>query len=263
MKSNVAFSLVLAFSLLSASGFSPLLYAKKTTETYNTTTNSSIPKATQEDNAELQRILRKLIEDNHLQVQDAVIEASYVKNEEEINAYTDSTRIVVYSRLWYMLKTDEARAFLVGHELGHITNRHKRSSSGRVRGLRIATNVVAIGGGLLLGGIPGVLVGASSGYTVQLVNLKFNRKQEYQADDSGMQYMIQAGYDKNGAIAVFDALQLISQSEGVELLRTHPLTDARVKKLVEKYALTPSPYTFSKHYTFANDSVRIKVGILY
>ena len=244
MRSNSVIALLLGLNLLTIPIFMHLLYAKKTSETYNATTNSSIPKATQEDNAELQRILRKLIEDNDLRVQDAVIEASYVKNEEEINAFTDSTRIVVYSRLWYMLKSDEARAFLIGHELGHITNRHKRSSSGRVRGLRIATSVLAIGGGLLLGGVPGVLVGASSGYTAQLVNLKFNRKQEYQADDSGMQYMIQAGYDKNGAIAVLDALQLISQSEGVELLQTHPLTNARVEKLVEKYALTPSPYTF-------------------
>jgi predicted Zn-dependent protease len=79
----------------------------------------------------------------------------------------------------------------------------------------------------------------------ELLGLKYDRKQEYQADDSGIQFLINAKYNKNAAIEVFKVLRASGSGQEVEFLVTHPLPNSRIKKLSEKYGLDPMVTTVS------------------
>ena len=187
---------------------------------------------------DVQRILRKLINDNNLNIPDAVVDASDVQDTNVVNAYTDGTKVIITSALWKKLKTEDARAFVLGHELGHITNRHIEKGLAKQVGL----NVV----GAVLSSVINNPVGSYGAQVgTKLLGLKFDRKQEYQADDSGVQFIMKAKYNKNAAIDVFKVLRASGSGQEVEFLVTHPLPNSRIKKLSEKYGLTPMETTVS------------------
>ncbi|XVJ51888.1 MAG: M48 family metalloprotease [Vampirovibrio sp.] len=183
--------------------------------------------------AEMKRILRHLIQANALDIPEAVVEASSVQNTKVINAYTDGRKIIMTSSLWDALKSEDARAFVLGHELGHITRHHLSHGALRRSGFAILGSILTI-----VTNNPLATYGTEVGS--QLLDLKFGRGQEYQADEAGIQYLIGAHYNKNAAIDVFKVLRLNQETRQVEFLVTHPLPDSRIKRVIEKYELDPS-----------------------
>jgi predicted Zn-dependent protease len=181
---------------------------------------------------DMHRLLHRLIDTNNLDIPNSVVEASDIQDTNVVNAYTDGTKVIITSALWNKLKNDDARAFVLAHELGHITNHHMAKGLAKRVGLNVA--------GALLSTVihnPVGSYGAQVG--TQLLGLKFDRKQEYQADDSGIQFLINAKYNKNAAIEVFKVLRASGSGQEVEFLVTHPLPNSRIKKLSEKYGLDP------------------------
>ena len=181
---------------------------------------------------DMHRLLHTLIDANNLDIPDAVVDASDIQDTNVVNAYTDGTKVIITSALWNKLKNDDARAFVLAHELGHITNHHMAKGLAKRVGLNVA--------GAILSTVihnPVGSYGAQVG--TQLLGLKFDRKQEYQADDSGIQFLINAKYNKNAAIEVFKVLRASGSGQEVEFLVTHPLPNSRIKKLSEKYGLDP------------------------
>jgi predicted Zn-dependent protease len=63
--------------------------------------------------------------------------------------------------------------------------------------------------------------------------LRFDRKDESEADYLGVQYMYAAGYDPTGAISIFEKLQSLQRKQpGVldRLFSTHPMDSDRIQK---------------------------------
>jgi len=181
---------------------------------------------------DMHRLLYRLINDNNLNIPDSVVEDSDIQDTNVVNAYTDGTKVIITSALWNKLKNDDARAFVLGHELGHITNRHIEKGLAKQVGLRVA--------GTVLSSVINNPVGSYGAQVgTQLLGLKFDRKQEYQADDSGLQFIMNAKYNKNAAIEVFKVLRASGSGQQVEFLVTHPLPNSRIKKLSVKYGLNP------------------------
>ena len=116
---------------------------------------------------------------------------------------------------------------VMGHELGHVTARHTASQQSKQQL-----------GQLLLAG--GMLVSeefrkfadyASQG--MQLLFLKFSRDDERQADELGVQYSTEIGYDAHkmaNFFKVLNQMQMDSESGGVPtFLSTHPNPGDRYK----------------------------------
>jgi len=181
---------------------------------------------------DMQRLLHRLIDTNNLDIPDAVVEASDIQDTNVVNAYTDGTKVIITSALWNKLKNDDARAFVLGHELGHITYHHMAKGLAKRVGLNVA-------GAVLSTVIQNPVGSYGAQVGTQLLGLKFDRKQEYQADDSGIQFIMNAKYNKNAAIEVFKVLRASGSGQQVEFLVTHPLPNSRIKKLSEKYGLNP------------------------
>jgi beta-barrel assembly-enhancing protease len=153
-------------------------------------------------------------------------------------------KIAINRGLLTELNNEAELAAVLGHEIVHAAARHGAKAQERgtllQAGLAIAQVGAAVGGvdqnmaGLL---IQGASVGA------QLVQTKYSREQELEADSYGMKYMKAAGYDPSAAISLQETFVRLSEKEGRQqgwfegLFASHPPSAERVAKNREHAAL--------------------------
>ncbi|HZW37588.1 MAG TPA: M48 family metalloprotease, partial [Candidatus Deferrimicrobiaceae bacterium] len=159
--------------------------------------------------------------------------------------------IVINRGLLIHLKSEAELAAVLGHETGHVTAKH--SIAGYQRAM--AANILLAGVSVAAGGKTGVM--ELSGITASLVDKGFSREQEREADWIGIDYMVKAGYNPEGAIRLQEFFY--QQLEGgknpmfVEgLFRTHPFSKERLDnaraRIAERYPDTVRnpKYTFNE-----------------
>lgn len=119
------------------------------------------------------------------------------------NAAAAANGVAVTTGLLDLVPSDDALAWIIGHELAHISLGHTERSvtAGSVLkgivavGVLLPAQIVVPGSGQLLGGL------------MQGVENRFNRDQERNADRLGIQYTRAAGYDPAAAVSVLDTLE--------------------------------------------------------
>ena len=153
----------------------------------------------------------------------------------EINDSTDMNAlalpgglIVVTSGLLDNVQTENELAFILGHELGHFKNRDHIRGMGR--GVVIA---------LLFATISSSEGSAAISSSIADLTLRgFSRKQESAADRVGLEIV----HDEYGHVAeswrFFERISSADKDSFVfgPYLSTHPLTDARIRAIVENAA---------------------------
>lgn len=155
-------------------------------------------------------------------------------NTEVVNAFAVPGCYIYVTRGLLSIANSEAElAYVLGHEVGHVVADHsaKRQNAGLLSGLgAIAVGVLTGSGDLAQ------LVGQGA----QLYTLRYSREQEYESDDLGVRYLVQAGYDPFAAADMLEQLQAQDALEArtrnreaqavPEWTRTHPLTGNRVAR---------------------------------
>ena len=139
-------------------------------------------------------------------------------------------KIAVNMGLLMELQSEAELAAVLGHEIVHAAARHGAQSMQRgmlLQGALIATSVAAQGteyGNLVVGGAQ-VAAG--------LVNTKYGRDDELEADYYGMLYMSRAGYDPMAAIGLQETFIRLNESKSPNwlagLFSSHPPSIERVK----------------------------------
>ncbi|WP_405044950.1 M48 family metalloprotease [Paraburkholderia sp.] len=159
----------------------------------------------------------------------------------QINAFSlPGGFIGVNSGLIIATQTESELASVLGHEMGHVLQRHIA---------RMLTQSEHSGYAALAGVLLGILAGvlAHSGdlgsaialggqaYAVDS-QLRFSRAAEHEADRVGFQLLAGAGYDPWGMVAFFERLERGSMGDaGVPAYaRTHPLTGERIADMQER-----------------------------
>jgi predicted Zn-dependent protease len=173
-------------------------------------------------------ILNRVLAANGISPQ--VVNDVRIENSTALNAYTNGKDIVLSSALWRGLPSEDERAFVIAHEAAHIVLQHIQKTQVRRLGLglfgRYAQSRLTSQTGALLG------------MGLQLVDRRFSRDVEYQADDLGFQLLRKASYNPSAALAVFRFLgQANQQGRTPEFLSTHPISQSRIRNLVNKYQL--------------------------
>jgi predicted Zn-dependent protease len=136
-------------------------------------------------------------------------------------------------------ESDSEVASVMGHETGHVLQRHLARQMDRQ-----ATNTMIALAGLLLGALaasrnPGLASGLMQGGQAVAINnqLSYSRDAEREADRIGFQILAASGYDVNGAPGFFQRLQKatgIMDSGVPSYVRTHPLTTDRIADMQDR-----------------------------
>ena len=172
-----------------------------------------------------------------------------IQNSSVPNAWAIPGHVAITRGLLAAIDNEAEFAFIMGHEMGHVSARHSASQMSHA-----ALGQVLFGGtGLVLGG--GVLSDAvltAGAVGTSLVLLKFSRADELDADKLGVLYMTRLGYDPKNALSAHRNLEKVSQQYGQsigqdrseqgffnELISTHPRTSIRIDEVQNIINQTP------------------------
>jgi predicted Zn-dependent protease len=155
-------------------------------------------------------------------------------NSDVVNAFAVPGCYIYMTRGLLATVTSEAElASVLGHELGHIVAAHAQRQERR--SLWRTLGVIAVG----LTGSEGLT--RLAGKAAEFFTLRYSRKQEYEADDLGLRFLEDAGYDPYASAEMLDALgrqqAFMVATSGRDEARSipewtlsHPLTENRVQR---------------------------------
>ncbi|WP_295999754.1 M48 family metalloprotease [Rugamonas sp.] len=143
--------------------------------------------------------------------------------------------IAVHSALLLAAQSESELASVLGHEIGHVVQRHIARQLGKQRQdvlIPLAAIILAVlaakaGGG---GDVGLGVFAAGQGLAIQR-QLNFGRDAEREADRVGFQIMGAAGFDTSGMVAFFQRLQTSMRNYSdftPAWLQSHPLTTERI-----------------------------------
>ena len=154
-----------------------------------------------------------------------------IVNSDQINAFAVPGGYIYLTQGLLFRMTNEAQlAGVLGHEAGHIAERHSARQIGRARTAQGLSAVAGVVGGLFGYGWAGDVTSA----VASLSMMSYSRDQERDADQLGLRYMTQAGYNPRGLVELMQILQSAGGGRGApEFLSTHPNPGNRLENLKE------------------------------
>jgi predicted Zn-dependent protease len=143
-------------------------------------------------------------------------------------------KMVVFTGILPVARSEAGLATVLGHEMAHATSRH---GSQRLLQSQIAnTLMTGAQASLALGDMDPqqrIAVMAAIGAGAKFgVLLPFSREHETEADEVGLYYMARAGYDPREAIGFWERMSETSgASPAPEFASTHPSHGTRIERL--------------------------------
>lgn len=156
-----------------------------------------------------------------------------VFEDEQVNAFAlPGGKIGVYTGLLNVAENQHQLAAVIGHEIGHVIAEHgnERMSNSALIGLGmqatnqlLKNNQVASSNAIMAAIGLGLQVG---------VQLPFSRTHESESDLIGLSLMAKAGFDPQGAVALWQNMEKASgAARQAEFLSTHPSPQTRIGML--------------------------------
>jgi predicted Zn-dependent protease len=150
----------------------------------------------------------------------------------QINAFCmPGGKIAFYSGILKQLElTDDEVAMVMGHEIAHALREHARERMGK----SAATNGLATIGST----VAAVFFGVNPNLTdfvakqgANLINLKFSRDDETEADLVGMELAARAGYDPRAGVTLWQKMSAANKGAPPQWLSTHPSGTTRIDEI--------------------------------
>jgi len=157
---------------------------------------------------------------------------------DQINAFaTPGGYVYFYTGILNLMDNEAEMAAVLAHEISHVVARHSVQHLQKALGIQLLASV-ALGekSAGTIGQITGVLAGLwLNGY---------GRAYELEADEYGVFYMKEAGYNPDGARTMFQKLATLSGDSGEQgwfekLTSSHPDTQERLSKIDAQIAAMP------------------------
>ena len=147
----------------------------------------------------------------------------------QINAYCmPGGKIAFYTGILRTLQlSDDEAAMVMGHEMAHALREHARERMGKST---VTTGAARLGGALISGwlGLDPNLTDMVAQQGANLLNLKFSREDESEADLVGMEIAARAGYDPRAAISLWEKMGAANKGAPPQWLSTHPASGTRI-----------------------------------
>ena len=188
----------------------------------------------QEVQAYIDEIGNRLVQNSDARESDYPFEFSLLADEQTINAFAlPGGPVFITAALYDRLETEGQVAGVLAHEMGHVVARHSAEHIAKAQLTQGLTGAAVIASydpddpNSQRTAQMAILIG-------QLINLKFSREDELEADRLGVRFMADAGYDPRSLIRVMEILAEASSGGGPpEFFSTHPNPENRVANIQE------------------------------
>lgn len=179
----------------------------------------------------VQLIGEKLISESFASQSEYPFEFHVLADNKTVNAFALPGGPVYVTRAMIdKLTTEGEVAGVLAHEITHVVSRHSAE--------QIAQQELTQGltGAIVLGTYdPNNPSSASTAQIAmvigQLVNMKFSREDEIEADAGGVKIMSEAGYDPRSMVSVMQMLEQANTGGTIEFFSTHPSPENRIEKI--------------------------------
>lgn len=150
-----------------------------------------------------------------------------VSNEDHVNAYANiEDEVYVYAGLLKVVETEDELAGVIAHEVGHIVKKHViKQSILQMVIYPVAASVKYISSKIWLNKL--------AEFAGTLTVMKASRSAEYEADATGADLMVKAGYNPLGLVSVLNKIS----ANHLDIISTHPSADKRLVKLYNHIAV--------------------------
>ena len=151
-----------------------------------------------------------------------------LKDPDTLNAFAlPGGQVFITYGLLSKLQDEGQLAGVLGHEVGHVVNRHAAEHMAKGQLGQMVAMAVGVAGSDDQG--RGQRAAMAAAMVNQMLQLKFSRSDELEADRVGMDYMKQAGYNPEAMLGVMHILADASRGgRQPELLSTHPYPEDRI-----------------------------------
>jgi predicted Zn-dependent protease len=154
-----------------------------------------------------------------------------LRDPQTINAFAlPGGQIFITVGLLNALQTEAQLAGVLGHEIGHVIHRHaaEHMASGQLG------QTIAVAVGVAASDEYGRGQGAAA--VAQVVNgmlqLKYGREDEKEADREGLKYIVSAGYDPRAMLGVMEVLKKAAGAgRQPEFMASHPHPESRLEEI--------------------------------
>jgi len=145
-----------------------------------------------------------------------------------VNAFTlPGGQIFITHALFRDLETEGQLAGVLGHEIGHVIERHSNQQMAKQQFFQ----GLAAAGGIAGGDVQSQRMAQ---VVAQMASMKYGRDDELQSDQWGVRLMSMAGYDPRAMIGVMKVLERASGGGGQpEFMSTHPSPANREQHIEE------------------------------
>lgn len=153
-----------------------------------------------------------------------------LRDEQTVNAFAlPGGQVFITYALYDQLRTEGELAGVVGHEIGHVLERHGAQRLAKQRLTQGLTGAVATASGDARTAQMAQVVGS-------LINMKYGRDDELGADRWGVRLTLMADYDPRAMLGVMEVLDKAGGAGPPEFLSTHPKPANRVAYIRELLA---------------------------
>lgn len=141
-----------------------------------------------------------------------------IQNDETMNAFcTPGGYIYIYTGILKFLDSEDEFAGVLGHEIGHADLRHSTRQMTKMYGAQVLLDVLAGDRAMI------------KELTAGIINLKFSRSHESEADQKSVDYLCPTDYPADGGAGFFEKIQALGGSSTPEFLSTHPDPGNRIE----------------------------------
>ncbi len=154
---------------------------------------------------------------------------------EQVNAFClPGGKIVVYSGIIPVAKTEGGLATVMGHEMAHATSHHGSERLFKQKAAQTIMTGVQFSLGDMSYEQQRAVMGAIGAGAQYGVLMPFSREHESEADQIGLFYMARAGYDPREAIAFWQRMEeKTGDQQPPQFMSDHPSHSNRIARLKE------------------------------
>jgi predicted Zn-dependent protease len=190
------------------------------------------------DRQRVQQIGQQIVQNSPARTTPYEYDFHLLADRETVNAFAlPGGQIFITRALYDRLTTDGEVAGVLGHETGHVVGRHSAEQIAKAQltqGLTGAAVIAACDPNSPNGCVAASQMAALVG---QIINMKYGRDDEIEADWLGVCFMNDSGYDPHDMIKVMEVLASLSQgNRQPEFMSTHPDPGNRIVQIQDDIA---------------------------